>query len=312
MAVDVIVVGGINTDYLVTGRSLPTPGTTVEGDVFQEAPGGKGANAAVAAARLGAHVALVGRVGSDVRGREILRRLDAEGVDVRSVDRDPEVPSGVALIMVGADGEKQILTAPGANRNVTVGDLASAFERIERARVLLVQLEVPMEAVEAAVVFARARGATVVLDPAPPRAVSDALLKDVQVIRPNADEAKSITGIAVDSQATARLAGEQLLRRGVGAAVVGAPGGNLVVTAAGETWLPHFEVETVDATGAGDAFAAALAVEVARGACILDACRFAAAAAALATTEVGAQAGLATREQAEALLRRGSPLVTGG
>jgi ribokinase len=300
---DVVVIGGVNTDYLIRGAELPGPGSTVDGAEFQEAPGGKGANQAVAAARLGARVAFVGRVGADGRGKALLAGLQSEGIDVRAVTIDPDVATGAALVMVDARGEKQIMTAPGANHRVRPDDLAGAAELIARAAVLLLPLELPQPAVEAAVGLGRAAGAHIVLDPAPPRALPEDLLRDVHVIRPNAAEAEVLTGIAVSDRATAKRAAENLLRRGVGAALIGAPGGTLLLSSEAELWVPWLDVHALDATGAGDAFVAALAVCIARGDDLGPATRFANAAAALQTTTLGAQAGLPAREQVERFLR---------
>ncbi len=142
---DIVVVGGANMDYLVRGRELPKPGETVMGDEFQEAPGGKGANQAVAAARLGARVALVGRVGTDKRGKAILKQLKKEGVNTKYIVSDEKEPTGVALVLVGEGGEKEILTAPGANRQFSVNEVRDATQVIQSARILLIQLEVPLE-----------------------------------------------------------------------------------------------------------------------------------------------------------------------
>jgi ribokinase len=300
---DVVVIGGANTDFMVRGAALPGPGVTLDGEVFQEAPGGKGANQAVAAARLGARVAFVGRVGSDERGGKLLDQLAAEGVDVRAVSVDPEVETGVALIMVDARGEKQIMTAPGANHRFSAQHATEATEIIARAHVVLLQLELPLPAVETAASLARAAGARVLLDPAPPRPLMEELLRDVHVIRPNAAEAEVLTGVQITDPGAARLAASNLLRRGVGAAIVGAPGGSLLLTPEGELWLPHYLVHAVDSTGAGDAFAAALAVCLARGDELRVAARFANASAALQTTRLGAQAGLPTRDQVVSFLR---------
>jgi ribokinase len=299
---DVVVIGGMNTDFLVRGKALPKVGSTIDGEQFQEAPGGKGANQAVAAARLGASVALVGRVGSDERGRRIREKLRAEGVDAHQVSIDPTAATGVALVMVDAAGEKQIMTAPGANLHLTPQDIMRAGALIANARVVLLQLEVPLPAVETAVRLARAAGARVILDPAPPRQLSEDLLRDVHVIRPNAAEAEVLTGVEVIDERTARKAAHSLLHRGVGAAVVAAPGGNLLASPDDERWLPHWEVQVIDATGAGDAFAAALAVCIAGGEALASAARFASAAAALKTTKLGAQAGLPRREEISRLL----------
>lgn len=293
-------------DFLVQGASLPAAGSTVSGDRFQEAAGGKGANQAVAAARLGARVALVARVGADERGRAIVTALESEGVDVREVTFEPDDHTGVALVMVDAEGRKQIMTAPGANRRLAVEHVAQASGLLSKARVVLLQFEVPLDAVEAAIRIAHAAGARVVLDPAPPLApadrLSDELLRNVDVIRPNAAEAEALTDIRVTDRMSAKRAAADLVRRGVGAAIVGASGGNLLLSSDDEEWLPHVRVKAVDETGAGDAFAAAIAVCLSREATLRDAARFASAAAAAKTRKLGAQAGLPTREEVLQLL----------
>jgi ribokinase len=303
-AIDVLVIGGANTDFLVRGASLPQPGSTAEGEEFQEAQGGKGANQAVAAARLGARVAFVTRVGADVRGAAILDQLRSDGVDVGAATTDISAPTGVALIMVDAKGEKQILTAPGANRKLASAHIEALGALIARAKVVLLQLEVPLEAVETAAQLSRAAGAHVVLDPAPPRELSEELLRNLHVIRPNAAEAETLTGIAVTDQPSARKAADNLLRRGVGAVVIGAPHGDLLRSSDDELWLPHLPVDVVDATGAGDAFAAGLAVCLARGDDLRSAATFANAAAALATTRLGARAGLPSHGEVIQLLAK--------
>jgi ribokinase len=299
---DVVVVGGVATDYLVHGPSLPEPGGSVVGDFFLTALGGKGANGAVAAVRLGARAALVARVGADERGQRQVAQLARQGVKMDAVVLDPEASSGVTLVMVDGGGKKQSLSSPGANRRLSVLDVTRAAEQIAAARVLLVQLEVPLEAVRAAVRLARAAGARVVLDPAPAVPLPEELLGDVHIIRPNASEAETLTGVAVRDRASARRAASNLLRRGVGAAVISAPDGSLLLSPDGELWLPNLPVESVDSTGAGDAFAAALAVAMAEEQPLFDAVRFAHAASALATTRLGAQAGLPRREEVLALL----------
>ncbi|WP_375756190.1 ribokinase [Corallococcus exercitus] len=293
----IVVVGGVATDYLVRGKSFPELGGSAEGDVFQEALGGKGANGAVAAVRLGAEAALVARVGMDRRGLEQLARLTQEGVSVDSVVSDPEPPSGAVLVMVDGSGRKQTFFAPGANHRLTLRDVLRSAERIAAADVLLVQLEVPLDAVQAAVRLARAAGVRVVLDPAPAVPLPEVLLEDVHVIRPNAREARTLTGITVHDRASARRAARNLLLRGVGAAIIAAPGGSLLVSREEEAWLPELPVDTVDTTGAGDAFAAALSVALAEAQPLLTAARFAHAAAAIATTRLGAQAGLPYRDE---------------
>jgi ribokinase len=251
----------------------------------------------VAAARLGARVAFIGRLGADARGDALLAALGAEGVGTQFVLQDHDAATGVALIQVDRQGEKQIMTAPGANRRLTVADVEAARALFEGTRVFLTQLEIPLDCTYAAMRLAQAVGARVVLDPAPAVPLSDDLLGLVDVIRPNADEASLLTGVQVRDADSARVAARQLMGRGAGAVVVQARDeGNLLVWPGGERLLPRLPVLSVDATGAGDALAAALAVALAEGAPLDVAGPFANAAAALATTVIGAQAGLPTRE----------------
>jgi ribokinase len=305
--VDVAVVGKANVDFLVRGPRLPGPGQSVNGEEFQVAPGGKGANQAIAARRLGARVGLVARVGTDGRAEAVLSALREEGVDLEFVRRDPDATTGVAVVQVARSGEKQILSYPGANARLTAADVRAAAPLIEGARVLLVQLGVPLPAVEEAVRLGRAAGVRVVLDPGPPTPISDALIAQLDLIRPNRSEAEALTGVTVRDRDTALQAARLLLQRGAKAAAVqaGEHGDLLLWRDDGghrEHWLPRFEVPRVDATGAGDAFAAGLAVGLAEGLPLPEAGRIASAAAALATTKLGAQAGLPRRAAVEALL----------
>lgn len=303
MSPEIVVVGGANTDYLVRGLQLPQPGETVAGETFQEAPGGKGANQAVAAARLGANALLVARVGPDERGERILEALQAEGIDTRFVVRDKEASTGVALIMVEKEGEKQIMTAPGANMRLASDDVRAAVDVIGAAKVVMIASEIPEDTLLVTARLAYESGAKVVLDPARPATLSDAIFPLIHAIKPNASEARAVTGIRVESCDTARRAAHWLLERGVEAAAVQAgDDGNLLVWSGGERWLPKLPVKSIDATGAGDALAAALAVMIAEGRSWDEAGPFANAAAALTTTVIGAQAALPTREAVEALL----------
>ncbi|MEZ4736998.1 MAG: ribokinase [Caldilineaceae bacterium] len=294
---DVVVVGGVNYDYLVRGATLPEPGDTVQGQEFQEAPGGKGANQAVAAARLGAKVALVARIGQDARGDRILDRLTEEGVDTTYVLRDDAAQTGVALVHVTEAGEKQILVAPGANTKLTPADVAQAGPAIQAAHVLLTQLEVPLASVEMAIRQAHTAGVRIILDPAPPQELPADWLPMLDLVKPNAGEAESLTGVQVQGRDSARDAAYHLLEWGVKAvAIQGGARGNLLVWQEDEQWLPQIEVASVDATGAGDALAAALAVALAEGRPMTEAGPFANAAAALTTTKLGAQAALPRRD----------------
>jgi ribokinase len=305
---DVVVVGKANVDYLVRGPRLPHPGESVNGDFFQQAPGGKGANQAVGAARLGARVALVARIGNDVRGDSVVEALITEGVEIDYLVRDPAAFTGVALCQVGGTGEKQILSAAGANARLSVDDVRAAADALASARVVLLQLGVPLAAVTEAIRIGRAAGARIVVDPGPPAPLSDELLAQIDVIRPNCSEALALTTIEVDGRDSARKAAAVLLRKGVGAAAVQAgESGDLLAWNGGEVWLPRFDVARVDATGAGDAFASAFAVALADGRPLSECGPFASAAAALATTVLGAQASLPRRAAVSALLQTRRP-----
>lgn len=300
---DVVVVGKANVDYLVRGPRLPQPGQSVSGEQFQVAPGGKGANQAVGAARLGARVALIARVGKDAHGDSVVEALRKEGVDIDHLLRDSSAFTGVALCQVGGNGEKQILSAAGANARLTAEDVRAAAEVLRSARVVLLQLGVPLPAVAEAIRIGRSGGARVVLDPGPPAPLPDELLGQIDVIRPNCSEALALTGVQVTGRASAQKAAAELLRRGAGAAAVqAAEDGDLLAWTGGEVWLPRFEVARLDATGAGDAFASALAVALAEGRSLPEAGPFASAAAALATTVLGAQASLPRRADLLAFL----------
>jgi ribokinase len=292
----VIVVGSVNADLVVRAVRLPAPGETVTGGRFSRHGGGKGANQAVAAARLGAHVAMVGAVGDDDLGQEALALLEHEGIDVSAVAR-LDAPTGVALIAVDAEGENQIAVASGANAELD----PAAVERTVRgagtgtAAVLLSQ-EVPEAAVLAGV---RAARGPVVLNPAPVRALPAELAALGPILTPNAGEARELSG-EEEPETAARALAER-----TGAPVVvtlGARGVLLLQDGEAER-LPAPRVEAVDTTGAGDAFTGALASELAAGADIRAAARFATAAAALSTQAAGAREGMPHRAAVEQVLR---------
>jgi ribokinase len=298
---DVLVVGGANYDYLIKSHSLPQPGETAVGDTLHEAPGGKGANQAIAAARLGARTAFIGRVGDDERGRRVLAALAADGVAIDHCIIDREAQTGVALIAVDDQGQKTIITAPGANRRLAPADLEPAAA-LFAAKVVLLQLEAGLETMVAAARRGREAGALVVLDAAPPIPHPTELLALVDVVRANSSEAAILTGISIMGD-DVREAALELRRPGNGAACVGTSGGDLLVFGDGEEkWFPHQQVAVVDATGAGDAFAAGLAVGLAEDRSLIDAGWLGCAAAALKTTRIGAQAGLPDRASVDRFL----------
>jgi ribokinase len=293
----VVVVGSLNLDLVVRVDRLPGPGETVSGgDVFRN-PGGKGANQAVAAARLGRRVAMVGRVGDDEAGRELLASLEADGVDTAHVRAVDGVPSGAAFIAVSDDGENQIVVSPGANARLGPGDVAAAGAALRAAAVTLVQLEVPLEAVAAAV---RAAGGRVVLNPAPVRALPAALLGEVDVLVPNRVELARLADAPVPAtvEEAAALAGRLPARAVV--VTLGADGA-LVVEDGDAGHVPAVPVRPVDTTAAGDAFCGGLADALAGGAALQDAARWAVRVAAAACTRPGAQASLPTPDEARAL-----------
>ena len=300
---DVVVVGGANTDFLVRGGCLPKPGETVDGQEFLIAGGGKGANQAVAAARLGARVAFIACLGRDDRGDELEKLLRAERIDCKHVYRDAKASTGAALVMVDESGEKQITCAPGANHKLTPSRIREAASVIRNARVLLMQFEVPMPTVLAAAKIAHAARVRIVLDPAPPAKAPATLLKLIDVIRPNASEAEALTGIKVADAKSARRAAQKLFTLGVKVVALQAGDkGDLIVWRDGEKLLPRLKVKTLDATGAGDAFAAGFSVALAEGRSYPEAAAFANAAAALATTKVGAMPAMPRRAHVLKLL----------
>jgi len=300
----IVVVGSSNTDMVIRASRLPVAGETVLGGRFLTAAGGKGANQAVGAARAGGNVAFIGRVGNDVFGTEALAGLRHAHIDVRGVLRDPVAPSGVALIMVAKGGENCIAVAGGANNKLSPADILRFSPMIRAASVLMVQLETPLATVQAAVTLAARAGVRVVLNPAPARELSAALLKRVSILTPNETEAEILTGIRVTDDVAAARAAAKLRARGVRTVILtlGARGA-FVSDASGETLVRGFKVRAVDTTAAGDMFNGALAVALGEGRPLDHAVRFAHAAAALSVTRAGAQPSAPTRSRIDALVK---------
>lgn len=296
----ILVVGSLNEDLVVRARRWPEAGETVFGEGLERSVGGKGANQAAAAARLGGTVALVGRVGDDAAGRRACATLAALGVDVTNVAVDPREATGTAVVGVEETGTNRIVVIAGANG--CLGPEALAGLDWGQVRVLLLQLEVPVAAVTAAARAAHAAGARVVLDPSPAIALPDELLAAVDILTPNALEAATLAHRAVRDVPTARLAASALAARG-GHAVIVTLGAAGAVLADGNylAHLPAPVVAAVDTTGAGDAFNGALAAGLAEGQPLASAALFANRVAALATTRPGAQAALPDRSAVGAL-----------
>ncbi|QDU23893.1 ribokinase [Urbifossiella limnaea] len=299
----VVVVGSVNVDLVVRAGRLPRPGETVGDGTFLQAHGGKGANQAVAAARLGAAVGLVARVGTDSFGDEALAHFRAEGIRTDHVTRDPAHATGVAVITVDAAGQNAIAVAPGANAALTPADVDRAADSIRSAGVLVAQLETPLETVRHAVRLAAEAGVPVVLNPAPApdRPLPADLLRAVAVLTPNETEATALSGVPVGDEASARRAALTLLESGVRTVVVTLGGrGVLIADATGVEAVPAARVRAVDTTAAGDAFTGALARFLAAGLDVRAAARRACAAAALSVTRFGAQPSLPTAAELSA------------
>ncbi len=300
----VTVVGSINQDMVARVPRLPGPGQTVLGHDLVMAPGGKGLNQAVAAARAGANTAFVGMVGDDSAGQHLLAVLDEEGVDTRGV-ATVEALTGRALISVADDGENHIVVVPGANAAVSVAHVDRHHAPVERARVVLAQLEIPLVAVEAALSRARAAGVTTILNATPPLPLDASVLGLVDVLVVNEHEAAALAGGSVSSPTEASDAGRALRESGCGVVVVTlGSDGAVLVSEEGVVHRPAIPVEVIDTTAAGDAFAGTFAARLAAGADLADALRWAVAAGALAVTALGAAPSIPVRRDVERLLAR--------
>jgi ribokinase len=301
---NILVVGSINMDLVVRTRCMPAPGQTVPGSGFVTSPGGKGANQAVAVARMGGQCTMIGRVGDDAFGQELLAGMKAEGIDCANILKTDDVATGVAMIVVDSMGENSIVVAGGANLRLTPDDIFPRADLFERADVLVLQLEVPMPTVRAATDLARRHNCKIILDPAPaPRCMPEELYQ-VDVISPNAIETEALTGTKTSEDRLDKQAASELIERGAMAAVLklGARG-SLVITADGQiARVPACKVNIVDTTAAGDAFTGALAVAVATGVALPQAARLANAAGALACTRLGAQSAMPTADEVRMLM----------
>jgi ribokinase len=299
----IVVAGSLNADLTTRVPRFPRAGETLTGDRFETFPGGKGANQAYAAARLGAQVAMVGQVGADGHGAWLKQHLADGGVDVSCVAADPASATGVAVILIDASGQNEIVLAPGANGTFTTDRLRAAEGLIGSAAFVLLQLEIPLETVEKVAEIARRGGALVILDPAPARDIPDELLAAADYVTPNETELAILTG---ETGPMALRDGAAALRaRGARTVIVKAGAqGALLIGEAREYFWPAIAVDAVDTTAAGDAFNAAFAVALTAGQNEDAAGRFATAAAACSVTHAGAQTGMPTRDEVEFLLRK--------
>jgi ribokinase len=287
----IIVIGSSNTDMVIKSRKLPMPGETILGGTFLMNPGGKGANQAVAAARLGGNVTLVAKIGKDVFGDEALKGFVKAKIDTRYIIRDTENPSGVALINVDDEGENNIVVAPGANGTLVPGDIKKEIFDTNSQDIFLMQLEIPVETVKYVAEKAFKNGNRVILNPAPACWLSDSLYRCIHVLTPNESEAELLTGIQVFDTSSARMAAEYLREKGIQHVIITMGGtGAYVVSGSVSTMIPGIQVKAVDTTAAGDVFTGAVAVGLSEGKDIITAVNFANRAAAISVTRMGAQA----------------------
>ena len=286
----IVVIGSSNTDMVVRAERLPAPGETVIGGKFFMNAGGKGANQAVAAARLGGTVSFIAKIGNDVFGKEAMALFEKEGIDCSCVSIDSESPSGVALITVNHEGENCIVVAPGANAALSPKDFESNNKLIRQADILLMQLEIPLETIAWAIDTGASEKTKIILNPAPAQIIPDRILKRVDIITPNETEAGILTGIAVTDPASAERTAKALLQKGVGSVVItmGAQGAFLMDKNQIQL-IPAPAVRAVDTTAAGDIFNGALAVGLSNGLSLREAVKFGIRVASISVTRMGAQ-----------------------
>ncbi|MDY7008466.1 MAG: ribokinase [Cyanobacteriota bacterium] len=302
----IIIFGSINIDLIATTARLPTSGETINGNNFLTAGGGKGANQAVAAARLGIPTTIVGRVGNDSFGQQLLASLQGANVDTRGVVVDENIHTGVAVIAVDARGENSIIVVPGANHSINNIDVERLRNLLLDVTVLLLQLEIPLEFAMSAAKVAQEIGVKVILDPAPmPVNFPNDFYGLINIITPNEIEASQLVGFAVNNQETATQAAIELCQRGVKNAVVKIGDRGVVCATEEETFFqPAFAVEAIDTVAAGDAFNGGLAAALDTGLSLKDAVKWGAAAGALCVTKSGAQPAMTDRKTFDNFLLR--------
>ncbi len=296
----ILVVGSSNTDMVIKTSHLPRAGETVIGGTFFMNPGGKGANQAVAIARLGGQVSFICKTGSDIFGHQSHQLFEEEGIDTSYIFSDNKNPSGVALITVDDHAENCIVVASGANANLTPVDLATVTDAIKQSDIVLIQLEIPMESVEYVAMVANDEKKKVILNPAPAHPLSEKLLKSLYLITPNETEAEMITGIKITDQKSAEQAAKKIAGLGVK---------NVIITLGSKgalafydnkfDMIPAYKVEAVDTTAAGDIFNGALTVALEEGRNLSEAVKFASKAAAISVTRVGAQSSAPYRNEVD-------------
>lgn len=300
---DIVVVGSLNMDLVAKVKRLPSHGETVIAHHFQVVPGGKGANQAVAVGRLGATAGMVGRVGMDSYGEILLSSLTTNGVDVSYVTKDSDLPTGTALITVDDNGENTITVFPGANGRCLPEDVKAAESFILKAKALIAQLEIPLETVQTALRVAKENAIMTVFNPAPFRRLPEDLLSIVDYLILNEVEASALCGCPVDQPHTAIEVGKRILDMGPGRVVLTlGEKGAVFAGPEGGFHVPAFRVKAIDSTAAGDAFIGAFTVALVEGMDVEEGLRYGCASGAIATTRMGAQTSLPTRDEIKELL----------
>jgi len=302
----IYVIGSSNTDMVIKTEKLPVPGETVMGGAFLMNPGGKGANQAVTAARLGGQVAFIAKIGNDVFGKQAIQQFQREKINTTFVSTDTDLASGVALINVDALGENCIAVAPGANSQLTYYEVETALDTVSESAMVLLQLEIPLPTVEYAIRRSHEKGLRVLLNPAPAQVLSPELLGYLYLITPNESEAELLTGVKVTNATTAELAARKLQAMGVCNVIItlGSKGAYLHNDTVSEL-IPAPPVTAIDTTAAGDCFNGALAVALAEHQPLHQAVAFACKAASISVTRMGAQASIPYRREVDAM-----PLVS--
>ncbi len=296
----ILVVGSSNTDMVIKAAHLPRPGETILGGTFFMNPGGKGANQAVAIARLGGPVTFICKTGSDIFGHQSQQLFEEEGINTSYIFSDSEYPSGVALITVDEKAENCIVVASGANANLMPSDLARAEEAIEQADLVLMQLEIPMETVCYVADLAWEKGKKVILNPAPAHPLSAELLRRLYLITPNETEAEMISGVKITDDSSACEAARVLSGMGVQNVIITLGSKGALIYCDGKSEIvPAWKVEAVDTTAAGDVFNGALTVALSEGRDLKEAARFACKASAISVTRVGAQSSAPYRNEVD-------------
>lgn len=298
-----VVLGSVNADHVLQVPSFPRPGETLHGENYQVIPGGKGANQAVAAARLKADVGFIACVGDDAFGINIRESFQSDGINISGVQVKPNCPTGIAMIQVSDSGENTICLSAEANAKLTAQALDPNLAQIRSANFLLMQLETPLDGVEKAAQIAKESRTNVILNPAPARELPDSLLECVDVITPNETEAEVLTGVTVTDDESAQRAADVLHQKGIEIVMItlGAKGVWLSQNGRGES-VPGFRVDAMDTTAAGDTFNGALVTGLLEDMPLESAIHFAHAAAAISVTRFGAQTSIPTREEVEAFI----------